>query len=412
MNTIAMQPVNYETALNLILQNSDKIRTGSEFIGLNKACGRVLAQDVVSDLNLPAADCSAMDGFCLKAASLKGASLAEPVTLPVAPGIDAGHTISELPEGHCAYIATGGILPPGADTVVRVEDTKASSDGKTVSFHAEYPRGNYVRGQSSELSRGDLMLQAPLLITPQAAGRIASAGLSNIAVRKKPIVAILISGDEVLMPFELPHPWQVRNSNSTMLIMQAEEAGAQILDFGIARDRGNSARDLFLRAVEAADIVVTSGGISMGRHDPFKAVLSELAVEPVFYGVDIKPGKPMFFGFYNTRAIFALPGNQVSTSVTFELFVRPFIRKVIGAQPTRLTLDLELTESTINKEKRDFFKRGTLVSQAGRTMVKPLPTQESHMLTSFSGADLLFLHPAGSEKLESGEKVRCFYLKG
>lgn len=185
-----------------------------------------------------------------------------------------------------------------------------------------------------------------------------------------------------------------------------------MLDFGIARDRGSSARNLFLRAVEAADIVVTSGGISMGRHDPFKAVLSELAIKPVFYGVEIKPGKPMFFGFYNEKAIFALPGNQVSTSVTFELFVRPFIRKVLGAQPERLTLDLELAETSLNKEKRDFFKRGSLVSLAGRTMVKPLPTQESHMLTSFSGADLLFLHPAGSEKLEAGEKVRCLYLKG
>lgn len=407
-----MQPVNYETALNLVLNNSEKIRTGSEFISLCDSYGRVLAQNVVSDLNLPAADCSAMDGFCLKAASLAGASAASPITLPVAPGIDAGHTIKELPEGHCAYIATGGTLPPGADTVVRVEDTRAAPDGRAVSFHAEYLQGNYVRREASELSRGDLMLQPPLLITPQAAGRIASAGLTSIAVRKKPTVAVLISGDEVLMPFELPHPWQVRNSNSTMLIMQAEEAGARVLDFGIARDLGNSARDLFLKAVEAADIVVTSGGISMGRHDPFKAILSELSVKPLFYGVEIKPGKPMFFGFYNEKAIFALPGNQVSTSVTFELFVRPFIRKVLGAPPERLTLDLELAETSLNKEKRDFFKRGTLVTQAGQTRVKPLPTQESHMLTSLSGADVLFLHPAASEKLEVGEKVRCFYLKG
>ena len=407
-----MLPVNYKTALNLVLQNSERIRTGSEFISLSRACGRVLARDVFSDLNLPAADCSAMDGFCLKAASLAGAGKENPVVLPVAPGIDAGHTINKLPEGHCAYIATGATLPPGADTVVRIEDTRTSDDGGSVSFNAQYPEGSYVRREASELSRGDLMLQAPLLITPQAAGRIASAGLTNIAVIKKPTVAILISGDEVMMPFELPNPWQVRNSNSTMLIMQAEEAGARVLDFGIARDRGTSARDLFLRAVEAADIVVTSGGISMGRHDPFKAVLGGLAIRPIFYGVEMKPGKPMFFGFYNEKAIFALPGNQVSTSVTFELFVRPFIRKVLGASPERLTLELELAESTLNKEKRDFFKRGTLISQAGRASVKPLPTQESHMLTSFSGADLLFLHPAGSEKLEAGDRVSCFYLKG
>lgn len=407
-----MQPVKYETALNLVLQNSERIRTGSEFISLSESRGRVLAQNVVSDLNLPAADCSAMDGFCLKASSLTGASSDNPVNLPLVPGIDAGHTISELPEGRCAYIATGATLPPGADTVVRVEDTQTSSDRKSVSFRSEYTPGNYVRREASELSRGDLMLQSPLLITPHVAGRIASAGLTSIAVIKKPTVAILISGDEILMPFELPHPWQVRNSNSTMLIMQAEEAGARVLDFGIARDRGTSARDLFLRAVEAADIVVTSGGISMGRHDPFKVLLSELAIKPVFYGVEIKPGKPMFFGFYNEKAIFALPGNQVSTSVTFELFVRPFIRKVLGAPPERLTLDLELAETSLNKEKRDFFKRGSLIYQSGRTLVKPLPTQESHMLTSLSGADVIFLHPAGSEKLEAGEKVRCFYLKG
>lgn len=412
MNSITLQPVSFNDALELVLQHANRIKPGTEYVSLGMSVGRILAENIVSDIDMPGADSSSMDGYCLRAEDVKGASKDHPLTLPVTDGIDAGHRVESIPPGSCAYIATGATLPQGADTVIKIEDTAVTDAGHKIKFFSDARPGNYIRPFASELRQGDIMVNALTLITPQVAGQIATAGRSAVQVVKKPVVAVLTSGDEVLMPFDYPLPWQVRNSNSTMLTLQAAEAGATVLDAGIARDRGTHARDLFLRAIESADIVITSGGISMGRRDPFKQVFNELGVTPVFYGVKIKPGKPLMFGFYKDKALFALPGNQVSTSVTFELLVRPFIRKVIGAPVERLTLDLELTEPSMNKEGRDFFKRGRPVYRDGRLMVEPLESQESHMLSSLAGADIIFLHPAAEKSLEAGQKVRCYYLKG
>ncbi len=412
MNKLSQQPVSYDRALELVLEQAGQFKPGIESVCLTSAINRVLAEDVISDIDLPGADSSSMDGYCLRSEDVRGASTENPVTLRSIAGVDAGHHIDSLPAGRCAYIATGAMLPSGADSVIRLEDTLHDENRQMISFLTDVQPGNFVRKKASEMRRGDTMVGAPALITPPIAGQLASAGLTAVKVFRKPVVAIIASGDEVLMPFESPQPWQVRNSNSTMLRFQAEEAGAAVLDFGIARDRGTHARDIFTRAAAVADIIVTSGGISMGRCDPFKQVFIDLEIEPIFYGVRIKPGKPLFFSVHADRALFALPGNQVSTSVCFELFVRPFIRKMLGAPVERLILDLELTRPSFNDGGRDFFKRGRPVYQNGRLMIEPLESQESHMLTSLAGADLLFLHPAEAGPLEVGHKVRCFYLKG
>lgn len=412
MSINRIQRLNYHQALEIVLQNAENFGTTTEFVSLHESLNRVLAVDINSDLDIPGADNSSMDGYCVRCSDIMGANNNAPMILPLVEGIDAGHTIENLPSGHCAYIATGGVLPPGADTVIRIEDTALTADSKSVQFFTHASHGNFVRPRASEIRCGQLMIKAGSLITPQIAGQIAAAGQTIIKVIKKPTIAILTSGDEVLMPWETPKPWQVRNSNSIMLAMQAQEAGARVFDLGIAKDIGTHAKDLFLKAIECADIVVTSGGISMGRKDPFKQVFSELAITPVFYGVAIKPGKPVFFGYFQNKPVFALPGNQVSTSVTFELFVRPFIRKAHGLPSARLTLDLELTDATINDSGRDFFKRGMPEYRDGRLLVKPLESQESHMLSSLAGAELLFFHPAETSRLAAGEKVRCFFLKG
>lgn len=412
MNKLAQQPVSYNHALEMVLQHAGHFTPAIETVSLESSINRVLAESVVSDIDLPGADSSSMDGYCLQSADVRGASPDNPVILKCVEGVDAGHHIDSLPTGHCAYIATGAMLPSGADAVIRLEDTRHDEKRQMISFLTDVQPGNFIRKRASEMHCGDIMVGAPALITPPVAGQLASAGLSAVRVYRKPVVAIIASGDEVLMPFESPHPWQVRNSNTTMLRFQAEEAGASVLDFGIARDRGTHARDIFSRAAAVADIIVTSGGISMGRRDPFKQVFSDLSIAPIFYGVRIKPGKPLFFAVHEGKALFALPGNQVSTSVCFELFVRPFIRKVLGAPVERLILDLELTSPSTNDGGRDFFKRGRPVYKHGRLMIEPLESQESHMLTSLAGADLLFLHPADAGPLEAGRRVRCFYLKG
>ena len=407
-----MQPVTFAEAHELVLDHASYVKLPAEPVELKDAVGRTLAGDVTADLDYPGADISAMDGYCLAAELLTGACAEQPLTLPTVAGIDAGHRIDQITAGTCAYIATGGMLPQGADCVVPVEEVTVSSDGRQVTFAAPVKAGNYVRPRASEMKCGDKMIAAGTLITPFVIGQLSTAGLVVLNAVKKPTVAILTSGDEVLMQWEKPMPWQVRNSNCAVLRAQVEEAGATPLEIGIAKDVGDHALELFNKAAAVGDIIVTSGGISMGRRDPFKQVFARLAIRPVFYGIKMKPGKPVFFGMYNNKPVFGLPGNQTSTAVAFELLVRPFIRKALGIAPDRLKCELELVQPSQNGSNRDFFKRGRIIEQNGRLLVQPLESQESHMLSSLAGADVLFLHPASPANLPAGSTVRCWLLKG
>ncbi len=407
-----MQPVTFDQAHALVLSHANSGIMSFETVELKDAAGRTLADDVFSDLDCPGADISAMDGYCLQAELIAGADNDSTVTLPITAGIDAGHHIDQISPNSCAYIATGGMLPKGADCVVPLEELVVSSDGASVTFKTAVKSGNYVRPRASELKCGDKMVAANTLITASVIGQLANAGQAVIKVIKKPTVAILTSGDEVRMLWEKPLPWQVRNSNCAMLRAQVQEAGATVLEIGIARDIGDHANELFLKAAEAADIIVTSGGISMGRKDPFKQVFARHQINPIFYGIKMKPGKPVFFGLYKNKPVFGLPGNQTSTAVTFELLVRPFIRKLLGLTPDRLQLDLELTCASKNGTNRDFFKRGKIIEQNGKLLVEPLESQESHMLSSLAGAEVLFRHPASPAHLPAADKVRCWLLKG
>lgn len=411
MRSERIEPLEFSEAQNRILGFVRPFADKFEYLPIADCIGRVLAADVISDINIPGTDNSSMDGYCLKTELLAKASPEYPVILPVTEGIDAGHTIKHLPDGLCAYIATGGELPSGADTIVRIEDVKLSEDGKSATFYGPVPPQNFLRKRASEIKVNDLVVRSDTFISPYVAGQIAGAGLLSAKVKKKPVIAILTSGDEVLMPWEKPLPHQVRNSNTIMLCGQANEAGGQAFDCGIARDTGNHAHDLFLQAVEMADIVVTSGGISMGRKDPFKQVFAKLEIRPEVYGVKIKPGKPVFFGLFKNKPIFGLPGNQVSSSVTFELFVRPFIRKALGLTPHRFSAMIKLSEASFNDSGRDFFKRGSLETGTDEMVVRQLKAQESHMLSSLAGAQVLFLHPDEPQTLKKDTKVRCFFLQ-
>lgn len=411
MNSRRIEPLKFSEAQKRILNFAESPTLGLEYLPVAECIGRVLADDVFSDIDIPGADNSSMDGYCLKAESLSQASPQTPVTLPVFAGIDAGHKIEALPEGLCAYIATGGILPPGANTVVRIEDVKLSEDGLSATFFMPVPVENFVRKRASERKINDLVSGKGTFISSYVAGQIAGTGRVAVKVKKKPVVAVLTSGDEIIMPWEHPLPHQVRNSNSIMLCSQVNEAGAQAFDCGIARDTGDHARSLFLQAADMADIIVTSGGISMGRKDPFKKVFADLNIEPEVYGVQMKPGKPVFFGLYGNKPVFGLPGNQVSSAVTFELFVRPFIRKHLGLPPNRFSAMIPLTEESLNDSGRDFFKRGTLETVNEEIMVTPLKSQESHMLSSLAGAQVLFLHPEKPQALEKCSRVYCIFLQ-
>lgn len=411
MNKFQQNPVNFNQALNLVLSYAEKFRVCSESVSLPQALDRCLAEDLRADSDKPAAANSSMDGYCLRSADVAGANKNSPVVLPVAPGVDAGNTICELPSGHCAYIATGAPLPKGADAIERIENVPEGFATDSATFSQPVPIGQFIRAKGAEQRQGQLIAASGQTLSPFLIAIAASIGFSAVKVKCRPSVGIIASGDELVMPWEKPQPWQVRNSNSLMLSHQVSKAGGTPIDFGIARDDEEHAIQLFEQAIEKSDIVLTSGGISMGRKDPFRNLFAQLHVEPIIYGVTIKPGKPFFFGFYKDKPVFALPGNMVSTAVTFELFVRTFIRKALGLPCNRIRLRLKLTDPVENTSKRDFFGRGRLIRQNEQNLVEPLTGQESHMLSSLADTDLLFLHPADTPNLSAGSEVECLLLR-
>ncbi len=317
-----------EEALDYILKASKKFLPQTEVIPLVSAYNRILAADVVSDTNIPGTDTSSRDGFCLKASSVENCSLEKPIELKLVKGeVHAGHCVESIKENECAYIATGGVLPKGADTVVPFENAELNSDKNKVVFKSEIKTGDFVRLKASEMKIGEVVAEKFAVIEPELAGKIVSAGSFMVEVFKKPVVAIITSGDEIVMPWEKPEPWQVRTSNPTVMAMLVEKYGGKCLDFGVAKDTGDNIQDLFVKAVESADVVVTSGGIAMGRHDPTRNMFEKLGIESVFqkYGSHFRP---VFYAEYKGKPIFALPGVPSGMYRIFEKFVGPFLQAI------------------------------------------------------------------------------------
>ena len=317
-----------EEALEYILREAERFLPTTEVVPLVRAYNRILAEEVVSDINIPGGDTSSRDGFCLKAFSVKGCSLDNPITLKVVKGeIHAGHCVASIKEGECAYIATGGMLPEGADAVVPFEDVEVSGDEGRVIFKHSVEAGNFVRLTASETKIDDVVAVKGSVIEPELAGKIVSAGKFMVKVFKRPAIAILTSGDEIVMPWEKPEPWQVRTSNPTVMGMLIEKYGGKCLDFGVAKDTGTNIEELFLQAVESADVVVTSGGIAMGRHDPVRNMFEKLGLESDFqkYGSHFRP---VFYTKFRNKPIFALPGTPSGMYRIFEKFVGPFLYKL------------------------------------------------------------------------------------
>ena len=280
-----------------------------------------------SDINLPGANTSSRDGYCLKVSPKK--VFYEQTTLKILhKEIHAGHTINSLKFGECAYIATGGILPEGADSVVPFESAELNENKTEIILKAPIEKGDFVRPTASEMKIGEKIAAKFSKINPELAGKIVSGGTFIVEVFKKPIVAILTSGDEIVLPWEKPEPWQVRTSNPTVMAMLVEKYGGECLDFGIAKDTGDNMLDLFTKAIKTADVIVTSGGIAMGRHDPVRNMFSKLNIESVFqkYGSHYRP---IFYSEYQNKPIFALPGTPQGMYRIFEKFVGPYLEEMV-----------------------------------------------------------------------------------
>jgi len=380
---------------------------GVETIGARDALGRVLAEAVVSRFDLPPADNSAMDGYAVRRTDLLSASAESPVRLQVVDEIPAGgQSNTRLEARQAVRIFTGAPIPAGADAVVRQEDTETEGDRVSIRV-APAPR-EHIRDAGEDVRRGEAVLQPGQVLGPGALGVLASLGRSVVSVHQKPRVAILSGGDELVEPDGEIEGGRIVSSNSYSLAAQCRLAGADPTYLGIARDNPDDIERHF-RAGLHADVLVSSAGVSVGDRDYVRDVLEKLGCTLLFWGVNLKPGYPFAFGRFADDAgplVFGLPGNPVSAMVTFELFVRPALRRMAGHSTLyRPLVRARLAETLRKQPGRIHFVRVELERDGEQIVARSTGNQSSGVLRSMSLAQGLLIFPAEARELVEGETV-------
>ena len=384
-----------------------------ERVPLLDALGRVLAQPVTSRVTIPAWDNSAMDGYAVRAADVEMATAESPVTLPVLETVAAGGFPSRgLEAGAAIRIMTGAPLPEGADTVVRVEDTDGGTD--RVRIHGARDARRNVRRRGEDLTAGSLVLEPGTPIGPAQIGVLASVGASAVEVHRRPRVAILGSGDEIvdLDRFdEVLDGRRIVSSNTYTLHAMVRGAGGEPVNLGIARDDPADLRERLDRA-SGCDLLVTSAGISVGEFDYTRDVLAGLGAEMRFWKVRMRPGAPIGFGILGVMPWIGLPGNPVSTMVTFELFVRPAVRRMLGhTRVFRRPVPVILEEPVSTGARLTHFLRAVVMqSRSGQPSARLAGAQGSGILSSMARANALLIVPEDRQRVEAGEALNALLL--
>ena len=392
--------IDIATARQLVLDEVNPLRPARTV--LQSALGRVLAEDVDSDGDLPPFDSSALDGYVVGDTS--GGDL------PVVGEARAGApTDRALQAGEAMRISTGAAVPEGGVAVVPVERSE-SRDGRVVL--PESADGANIRRAGEDVRKGERVLSAGADIGPAELGALAALGYADVLVGGLPQVVVLTTGDELVEPGDGPlAPGQIRNSNAYSLSGQAERAGAQVVAREIVRDSRDATVEALTWALDLADVVIVSGGVSVGPHDHVKAALAELGVAERFWRVALKPGKPTWFGARRGQYVFGLPGNPVSAIVTFHLFARPALRRLMGGDAHDTRTRAFLAEPVDREPGRDQVLRCRLDARPDGWHVAPTKAQGSHVLTSMLGAEALALVPRGDGQLATGEPVDIELLR-
>jgi molybdopterin molybdotransferase len=382
---------------------------GSETVSLPAGLGRVLAEGIVAARDLPPWDNSAMDGYALRAVDTATASADRPVRLRLLGEIPAGAVAKRAVAAGEAYrILTGAPMPPGANAVIPQEDVRR--DGAEVDVPRAVPAGDFVRPRGEDIRTGDAVLAPGTVLTPAALGVLAALGRPMVRVHQRPRVAILSTGDELVDLDAAPGPGQIPNSNTYALAAQVLEAGGIPVNLGIARD---SREDLEARVRWGlpADMLVSSAGVSVGDRDFVREVMEKLGAELDFWKVSMRPGKPLTFGRLNGRPFFGLPGNPVSSMVTFELFVRPALRRMAGdPRLFRPRATAWMGDVLDNPGIRQGYLRVRLGQEGGRLVARSTGEQGSGILRSMLLADGLAVVPPDT-RLEPGQPVEVILLR-
>ena len=379
---------------------------GTETVALGEAGGRVLAEEVRSTVWIPPLDNSAMDGYAVRAEDTAGA----PVTLAVGEDLPAGkRSQRKLVPGEAARIMTGAALPEGADAVVMVEDTE--TEGGRVRIHKAASLGQHVRRAGEDVRPGTPIAPPGAVLRPPLVGMLAALGRAVVAVRARPRVAVLATGDELVEPDRLRDDGRIASSNSWALCAALREIGAEPVYLGIAPDEPAEIEARF-RAALACDAVISSGGVSVGDRDWIKQVLVGLGGEMRLWRVAMRPGAPLAFVRVGGKPVFGLPGNPVSTYVTFEQFVRPSLLRMMGHTNVYRPVASARFDAEYKKPAgRAHFVRVVLETRSGELWARESGAQGSNILLSLVGADGLAFVPAETTRLERGERVAVQLLR-
>jgi molybdopterin molybdotransferase len=397
-----MAMIQVDEARDIILSKIEP--KGLEKVFIEEALGRVLAEDIIAGLNNPPMDNSAMDGYAVIAADIQSATPDNPVKLEIVGHVPAGSVAGVTLKHHQAIrIMTGAPIPPGADAVLMQEDTEKNGSGILAKDKAEV--GENIRLAGEDVKAGEVVIPKGVPVTPAHIGMMAVVGRSSIYVGQRPTVAILSTGDEIVELDGNPTGPCIYNSNGYMLAAQIRSAGGIPCYMGVARDEEKDLMEKFNWALKC-DIVVSSGGVSVGDYDLVKATLDKLGNDMMFWKVAMKPGKPLAFGKIGDTPIFGLPGNPVSSFVSFEQFARPAIKKMMGAREIMpRTVQATLTRTVHKKTGRLHFMSAVISWDGSETTVAPAEEQGSGVLKSTVNANGLLVFPLEKDELKSGEQV-------
>src|SRR5215218_5295140 len=397
--------IEHPEAVRLVLENTHRLP--AEDVPLAQARGLALSEDVRARFDSPPFDNSAVDGYAVRSADAEAGR-----TFRVVDEAPAGRPATKsVGEGEAVKIFTGGVIPGGADAVVMVENT--SGWGEEFELDKPASQGQNVRRSGEDVREGEVILKAGTEIGPPEIALAATQGYGELPVHRRPRVVVLSTGTELVEPGSRDlEPGEIYDSNSFAMVAQAREAGVEARRLYAASDEADTLRAAIGEALETADVVVTSGGVSVGEKDLVKSTMLDLGVEQVFWGVKFKPGKPLFFGVREGASVFGLPGNPVSAMVCFELFVRPALVRMMGREDKgRPRIQVYFEEDVRNAFGRMHAMRVSLARTEKGWLARSVGAQGSGLVSSLTKADALALIGPESEGVRAGEPVEAIVLR-
>ena len=398
----------FQKAKSIINQNLYSL--GQEKVPLNESIGRTLSENITAPFPSPRFDNSAMDGFAVRSEDTKNASKDTPVQLKIVGVSSAGSPFNmSIGPRECIQCMTGAKIPEGSDSVVMVEDTSGFKDDNNVEIMIESSPGKHIRKKGEEINDDETLIKSGTLITANELGTCATFGYGVLSVSKKPKVSIFGTGNELVEPGQKLKEGQIYNSNLYVFKELTEKAGAQIIKSDVIKDDKNSLKSFLDEALHTSDIIISSGGVSMGRYDHVREVFIELGVEEHFWKVAQKPGKPLFFGTKDKTLIFGLPGNPVSSYIGYMEWVWPTVKSLMN-ELDRGYLSGILEESFKLEKIKHRFLFGQAELKDGKLVCRPTNRVGSHMLTSALGANCILCAEPGDGFLKPGDSIKINLL--